>query len=126
MFSLLIDLVKNVVDIAQKNKTINIQHKENISKILIEISNVLTDTALKLRNNEYPHMNCAILERLSSNLQFYASDIISLDELNILRAALLEASQIEKQFALRNEPDTIPGIEKAAGEFRAMAIIINM
>ena len=126
MFSLLIDLVKNVVDIAQKSETINIQHKENISKILIEISNVLTDTAIKLRNNEYPHMNCAILERLSSNLQFYASDIISIDDLSILRIALLEASQIEKQFALRNEKDTIPGIEKAAGEIKAMGIVINM
>lgn len=126
MFSLLIDLVKNLVDIAQKTKTVNIQYKEKISKLLTEISDVLTDTALKLRNDEYPHMNCAILERLSSNLQFYASDIISLDDANILRTALLEASQIEKLFAIRNEKDTIHGIEKAAGEFRAMAILVNM
>lgn len=126
MYSLLIDLIKNVVDMAQKNKTINIQYKQKISEILNEISVVLFDTAQKLRNDQYPHMNCAILERLASNFQFYSSDIISFDDLNILRTALLEASQIEKQFALRNEPDTIPGIEKAAGEFRAMAIIINM
>lgn len=126
MYSLLIDLIKNVVDMAQKNKTINIQYKQKISEILNEISVVLFDTAQKLRNDQYPHMNCAILERLASNFQFYSSDIISFDDLNILRTALLEASQIEKQFALRNEPDTIPEIEKAAGEFRAMAIIINM
>ena len=126
MFSLVIDLVKNVVDVAIKNKTINMEHKEKMSEVLKEISNVLIDTAQKLKNDEYPHMNCAILERLSSNFQFYVSDLISINELNTLRTALLEASQIEKQFALRNEKETIPTIEKAAGEFRALSITINM
>lgn len=126
MFSLLIDLVKNVVEIAQKHHSTNILYKEKISEILNEISNVLLDTAEKLKRDEYPHMNCTILERLSSNFKFYAMDLISSVDLERLEKCLNDAMQIEKQFALRNEKETIPSIENAAGEFKAMAIIIHM
>lgn len=126
MFSLLIDLVKNVVEIAQKDRTTNILYKEKISEILNEISDVLVDTAEKLKRDEYPHMNCAILERLSSSLKFHAMDFIAPHQLEKLEICLTEASQVEKQFALRSEVDTIPAIEYAAGEFKAMAIIIKL
>lgn len=126
MFSLLIELVKNIVDVAQKQNTTNIMYREKISITLKEISDVLTDTAEKLKINEYPHANCIILERLSSNLKFYASGLISDNDLVRLNTCLAEASQVEKLFAIRNHVDTIPTIERAAGEFKVLSILVNM
>lgn len=126
MFTLLIDLIKNVVDIAQKNRSINLLHKERISKILNDISDVLIDTAVKLKQDEYPHMNCAVLDTLTSNFVFYVSDLIPKEEMENLNSHLREATQIEKLFAIRKEIETIPALEIAAGEFRAFAIIILM
>lgn len=126
MFTLLLDLVKNIVEIAQKQHSINMLYKENISKILNEISDVLNDTAEKLNRDEYPHMNCATLNTLSTNFEFYVSDLIPKEQLENLSNCLKEASHVEKLFALRKEAETILDLKKAAGEFRAFAIIILM
>ena len=40
-----------------------------------------------------------------------------------LSQVLKQASEIEKQFSIRNEPDTIPEIERSAGEFKAMSLL---
>jgi len=125
MFSVVIDILKGVVDFLQKTEQVNIESKKRISQNLDEISSILNDTAEKLKRDEYPHMNCTILEHLSDNLQFQISDILTFDELEKLRSSLRESSLVERQYAIRKEPDTIPSIEKAAGEFKSMSILLN-
>lgn len=125
MFSVVIDILKGVVDFLQKTEQVNIESKKRISQNLDEISGILNDTAEKLKRDEYPHMNCTILEHLSDNLQFQISDVLTFEELEKLRSTLKEVSLIERQYAIRKEPNTIPSIEKAAGEFKSMSILLN-
>jgi len=125
MFSVVIDILKGVVDFLQKTEQINIESKKRISQNLDEISSILNDTAEKLKRDEYPHMNCTILEHLSDNLQFQISDVLTFEELEKLRSTLKEVSLIERQYAIRKEPNTIPSIEKAAGEFKSMSLLLN-
>lgn len=86
----------------------------------------MKDTADKLKKDEYPHGNCVILEKLSLKLEDELKGVIEEDELKNLVSQLLTASNIEKEFALRKEPETISEIEIASGEFRTMSMIIKL
>jgi hypothetical protein len=126
MFGIVIDICKSVIDLVSKDKEIKLEKRLRISQILSEISSILQDTADKLKKNEYPHANCAAMTSLSNNLHFILIDLVNMDMLDNLHHLLVEASQIEKQFALRKELDTIPKIEEAAGEFKAMSLILRL
>jgi len=120
MISEILDICKSIIDFTLRNSEIKEQEKEKISKLLLEISEILNDTADKLSKDEYPHNNCVVMERLSTELHGNLLEYLPKKDINVLRDSLIEASQIEKQFALRKEKDTIPSIERAAGEFKAM------
>ena len=125
MFSIIIDICKSIIDLISKDNEVRLETRLRMSTILLEISQVLQDTADKLKKDEYPHSNCAVMERLSNNLHFILIDLVNMDVLDNLYELLVQSSQVEKQFATRNDPDTIPTIEKAAGEFRAMSMILR-
>jgi hypothetical protein len=126
MFSTAIDLCKSVIDLFYKSKETRQDTKLMVGVLLEEISKILTDTADKLSKNEYPHFNCALIEKMCDHLHFHIKGIVPEEQLNELYVALKEASQVEKQFALRHEPDTIPSIYKAAGEFKALGLLIKV
>lgn len=125
MWSLIIDVCKTVIDLISKNEEIKLETRLRVSSILSEISDVLSDTAEKLKNDEYPHSNCIVMERLTNNLHFILIDLVSADILDNLYSLLIEASQIEKQFAVRKESNTIPRIEEVSGEFKAMSLFLK-
>jgi len=125
MFTIILDILKNTIDFIKETDRMNIENKKRISENLKNISEVLFDTSEKLKKDEYPHMNCVILEQLSDNLQFQLFDVLSIDKVELLRSSLKEASLVEKQFALRKEPNTIQSIDEAAGKFKAMSIILD-
>lgn len=91
MLSLAIDVCKAVIDLITKNKEIKSEEKLKISEILEEISKVLLDTADKLSKDEYPHYNCAILEKLSEHLHFSLLDYIPQEQLDELYTSLKNA-----------------------------------
>jgi hypothetical protein len=126
MISEIIDVCKSIIDYTLRNNEIKEQEKEKISQLLVEISLILSDTAEKLSNDIYPHGNCVVMERLSTELHSNLLEYLPKQDINTLRDSLIEASQVEKQFALRQNPDTIPSIERAAGEFKAMSILIKL
>jgi hypothetical protein len=126
MLSFVLDLCKYVIEQVTKNKEIKLETRLRISTILFEISSILQDTADKLKKDEYPHANCVAMTSLSNNLHFILIDLVDMDVLDKLHNLLIEASQVEKQFAIRKEPNTIPMIEEAAGEFKAMSLILKV
>ena len=126
MISTVIDICKNIIDFAAKSKEIHEEKKEKISIILNEISSILEDTANKLKNDEYPHGNCVIMEKLSNELHSNLVDYFPEEDINDLHKVLIESSRVEREFADRKEPDTIPSILRASGEFKAMSILIKM
>ena len=126
MISVVIDICKNVFDMISKNEKENQEKIEKIANVMEEISKVLDDTSEKLIKDEYPHNNCIIMEILSKKLHESINEYLTEDESKELENSLLEASQVEKQFALRKEPDTIPLLQKASGKFKAMSILLKL
>lgn len=126
MLTDVINLCKDIINFVQKKKEINLENRLRISSILEDISKILDDTANKLLIDEYPHSNCVIMERLSENLHFHLIDYVSSEELDRLYIIMKEASQIEKQFALRKEKDTISEIQRVSGEFKALSIFLKI
>lgn len=126
MLSIAIELCKNALEYINTNKHAKSELKLRISVLLEEISKLLEDTANKLEKDEYPHFNCALLEKMTNHLHFHLMEHVPQDEVDSLRKVLLESTQIEKEFTKRNEPETIPQIKKAAGEFKAMSLIMKI
>ena len=126
MLDLAVNLCKNIIDFINSEKRIETENRKLVSDILTEISDILDNTANSLKKDEYPHKNCQIMQNLSLNLCDKLSKYISQSDLNRLETVLIDASRIEGEFALRNEPDTIPRIEMASGEFKSMAILMKL
>jgi hypothetical protein len=126
MISTVIDICKNIIDFIRQSDEVEKDNIERISDILNNISNVLNDTAEKLLNDVYPHDNCVVMQRLSKDLHSNLLGYLPKEDIDILYNSLMESSMVEKEFALRKEPDTIPSIERAAGEFKAMSILIKL
>jgi hypothetical protein len=125
MLSTAIDLCKSVIDIVFKNRQIQHDTKLRIAILLEEISKILEDTADKLSKDEYPHFNCALMKKMSHNLYHYIKDVVPEEQSKSLIESLKDASQVEKQFAIRSEKNTIPSIYQAAGEFKALGFLLK-
>lgn len=125
MLSVVIEICKNIIDFVKNEGDLRLEERLRISFVLEEISNILLDTAKKLRADEYPHFNCVLIEKMANDLHFYLIDQVKPEDLDSLHKVLIEASQVEKQFALRHEHETIPEIEKAAAEFKTMSLLMK-
>lgn len=126
MLSIAVDICKTIIETLRKSKELRLDDRLRVSTILEEISKIILDTAEKLKIDEYPHYNCALLEKLSERLHFHLIDFVKPADLDNLHDTLKEASQIEKTFALRKEPETIPSLEEAAAEFKTLSILIKI
>jgi hypothetical protein len=126
MFSTVIDLAKSLVDFLKKEDELRLEQRLRVSSLLEEISKILLDTSEKMKKDEYPHYNCVLMENVSNQLHFYLIDHVPTEQLDTLHKSLIEASQVEKQFATRKETDTIPQIEKTAAEFMSLALMMRL
>jgi len=121
------DIAKSFLQFILVTKDIEKEKKQKISETLLEISLILDDTADKLLKDEYPHNNCVVMERLSTSLldivKDYLPENISYESAH---KVLLEASHLEKHYANRKDEITIPTIQKAAGEFKALSIMSKL
>lgn len=126
MISVAVDICKFIIETLKSDDELKFDEKLRISSILDEISKILLDTSKKLKEDVYPHYNCVLLEKLSDRLHFHLIDLVNPQELDRLHSVLIEASQIEKTFTLRKESTTIPMIESAAAEFKAMSMLIGI
>lgn len=125
MISFLLDLAKNIFEQLRIENELRLEQRLRISGILEEISNILKDTAEKLERDEYPHYNCVLMENMSNQLHFNLLENVQVDALDLLHSQLLECSQVEKQFAIRKQPDTIDQLYKAAAEFKTYSMIMK-
>ena len=53
-------------------------------------------------------------------------DYLNTEEIDRLHNVLSEASLIEREFAKRKDPNTIPALYKAAGDFKSLSILIKL
>lgn len=125
MISFLLDFAKAIFEQLRNENELRLEQRLRVSGILEEISNILRDTAEKLERDEYPHYNCVLMENMSNQLHFNLLESVQVDSLDLLHSQLVECSQVEKQFALRKEPETIPQLYKAAAEFKTFSMFMK-
>lgn len=120
---LLIEIAKFIHDLFAKGTEFKGKEKENVTKVLDEISSLLYDTIEKLKQDVYPHGNCSAMGVLSVNLVSSLIGKIPQNDLKKLSSSLSEASQLENEYANRMDGKTIESIGNAAGLFKAAAIL---
>jgi hypothetical protein len=120
------DLIKMLITIAQHKKEVNIEQKERVSKLYSEMSNLLSETALDLSKDIYPAGKCATMWTLSENLLEYLQDKVNDEELQLLGQMLRSCSQLEREYATRQDPDTIKIIFEAAGRLQALSMLYSI
>ena len=120
------DLIKWSVDLFQRDQVEKTQKLDHLSKIILEISEVIFDTSEKLKRDEYPHQNCGILTMHSENLSELLKDSIDEKILIQLKEVLDQASQIELMFSRRNEPGLIHSLEEISGKLKALSTLIKL
>jgi hypothetical protein len=126
MLDVCISLLKDSVDLLVKSKEMKSENKMRVSILLGEMSSILEDTANKISKNEYPHFNCALMEKMSNHLHFQLKDFIPEVQLNELHKSLIEASMVEKQFVNREDGETIPSIFNAAATFKTFSLLLKI
>lgn len=126
MFELCLTLLKDVVDVLIKKKEMKNETKFRVSILLEEISKVLQDTADSLSKDIYPQFNCSLMEKMVNHLHFYLIDFVPNEQLDSLHNLLKECSQVEKQFSIRKEQNTIPSLYNAAAEFKAISLLLKI
>lgn len=125
MFGIFVDICKEIITQIKDNNRETKENRLRVAQILDDISHLLHDTAEKLSNDVYPHANCAIMEELSYQLKSNLITYIDEERSNKLEEVLKEVILIEKQFAKRKDPETIPSIEGASGQFKAMSLLLR-
>jgi hypothetical protein len=126
MLDVCISLLKDSVYLLVKSKEMKSENKMRVSILLGEMSSILEDTANKISKNEYPHFNCALMEKMSNHLHFQLKDFIPEVQLNELHKSLIEASMVEKQFVNREDGETIPSIFNAAATFKTFSLLLKI
>lgn len=126
MFDLCINLLKESVDYVVKRKEMSTNNRLRVSVLLDEISKLLEDTATKLSKDEYPHMNCSIMEKMTNHIKFFLDGKIPDSLLSDLYKSLLDASHVEKQFTLRHNEGVINSIYDAAANFKSISMMLKV
>jgi hypothetical protein len=120
------DVIKMFVTIAQHKKEVNIQQRERVSKLYSQMSELITEAARDLSKDIYPEGKCATMWSLSENVLDYFKDKINEEELKMMADLLQYCSKLEREFALRKEPETIKQLFDAAGRLHALSILYSV
>ena len=126
MVSTLIDACKNIVHLIKDVREQEKERKLKVSEVLFEISNILTDTSNQINEGTYPHGNCVLMQRLAEKLHLVLDGITDPEDNEKLKTILLESSNLEQEYANREDPATIQQLERAGAEFKAMAILMTI
>lgn len=126
MLDTCITLLKESIDFISKQKDKRKEKKLQISVVLQEISELLKNTGDMLSEDKYPSFNCALMEKMSNHLMYHLSGLLPEEQLKGLHKSLIEASQVEKQFTLRKEAETIPKIYEASAEFKSLSLFLKI
>ena len=103
----------------------NSNNRLRVSVLLDEVSKILEDTAVKLSKDEYPHMNCALMEKMTNHIKFFLDGKIPKPLLDELYLSLIESSKVESQFAQRHNEGVINSIYNASANFKSVSMLLK-
>ena len=101
------------------------EDKQKLSKLFSSISEILNETAIKLKEDEYPHYHCSIMNSLSQELILYCTGVIEDKKSIKFTDMLFECSNLEKEYANRKDDSTIRTLMVSAGEFKALSMLLE-
>lgn len=120
------DVIKMFVTIAQHKKETDIQQKERVSKLYLQMSELIADAAKDLSQDIYPQGKCAAMWTLSENILDYLEDKVNQEELTMISGMLHNCSKLELEYAKRKEPEAIKSLFDAAGRLHGLSILYSV
>jgi hypothetical protein len=121
-----LEIIKFIIEIVKGDALNSAQEKEKLSEFLLQISDLLQETALSIESGVYPHGSCAALSSCSNSIMDILKDKIEAEKGEKLAKTLDEACIVEREWAFRDDSITIKKLLEASGEFRAAAMITKI
>jgi len=119
-----LDVIKFIKDLFTGIIKEDDERREKVSKILEEMSVILLDVSDKLERNEYPHYSCSLMSSLTDRLYDITKNVIRVEEQDKFFKLLKECSNLEREFALREELGTIVRLREVSAEIKALSMTL--
>jgi hypothetical protein len=117
----------SVFSVIQSVKRMGKNRKNEISKFLVAIANTIDDAAYNLSNDIVPHGTCEMMKEFSTQLPTILDGLSDKEHLSKLSDELNHAYNIESLILLNQSDKTyINELHKAAGKFRAAAVMLDI
>jgi hypothetical protein len=117
------DIIKLLHDFIRNNKEEKIEEKKRLSKIFLEISDLLYTVYDKLESDIYPQYSCQVMAELSKGIYDELKGTMPDDRLNVLYNMLLLSSKLEMEYSNRKDPATKPNLLMASAKFKSLSIL---
>jgi hypothetical protein len=121
-----LDIIKVILDISNKKQQIKENKKLKISDVFLQISQLLDETADSLENDIYPLGSCFKMTALSEDFLITIKEDIDDETWNKLSRMLYESCRLEKEYANRNDKETIETIRQTSAHFHAQSLIFKL
>jgi len=121
-----LEIVKTLLSISDRRKDMELEKRERLSKAFQLMSDVIGKAAEDLQNNIYPTGSCIAMEQLASDILKAVGDMMSKEDAKQLSNQLHMASHLELEYAMRENPTTIPTLQKAQGKLLALSILYSI
>jgi len=126
IFNMWGEIAKSLIDlfnsILNNKMSIKEEQRKKIGSKLFQIHELLNSTADDLECNIYPHGKCEALKVIASELKELLEPHFSIEIVNEIYHVMLNASNVEYEFARRGEPQTLIALRKASGSFLGLSI----
>lgn len=120
-----IDIIKTLHDFIRNNAEKKKEEKKRLSKIFLEISDLLYTVYDKLESDIYPQHSCQVMAELSKGIYDELNGIMPDDKLNELYNMLMLCSKLEMEYANRKDPATKPNLMMASAKFKSLSILYS-
>lgn len=117
----------SIMGIIQSVKRIDKERKEIISTFLVKIADTIDEAAEDLSNDIMPNGTCQMMQEFAVSLPTILKGISTRQTLLDLSDEMYRAYNIESLYQLnQTDKSYIDELRKAAGKFRAAAIMIDV
>lgn len=123
---ILLEAGKYLIGVFSNKKIAKKEKRLRLSSTLKTIGDLLSNTAVDLKKDIYPHGSCAAMDTLSKALVDEMGDLLTPDQAESLRINLEMSSRLEELYAKRKDEEFLNKIEQAAGHFYAMSILTSI
>jgi hypothetical protein len=119
------DIIKMIADFLKSNKEEKIENKKKLSKIFLEISDLLYTVYDKLESDIYPQYSCLVMENLSKDMYEELKGKMPDNKLDELYNMLLISSKLEGEYANRKEIGVKKQLLLTSAKFKSLSLLYS-